>query len=207
MDNLRLITKYGYKKTLLLILILIFSFVFDFYFWFFLILTICSVFIFRNPERLAASDDEMAILSPADGVVSFIGKEFYMDKEFIKIEISNSVFDCGIIRSPLKLKFDKIKFRKGIANFSKESTKFLNSRVFMSANSQNIILRVFSGGLSDKIFYENSVNFQRCQRIGFVYDGIVEMFLPIDSTIRVSSGDKIYASNLVGFLGGSNAKK
>jgi phosphatidylserine decarboxylase len=75
--------------------------------WIGLILTGWCIFFFRDPERYPP-DDEFAVISPADGVVQAISKE-YPPKEipnpdgerFTRVSIFLSVFDVHVNRVPI----------------------------------------------------------------------------------------------------------
>ena len=67
------------------------------------ILAIYFVYFFRNPPR-TIPDDEMALVSPADGTVMGIEKVYedtYLDQECRKVVIFLSIFNAHVNRVPL----------------------------------------------------------------------------------------------------------
>lgn len=77
MDNLRVISKYGYCSIGLFGVIFLLSLLFDTFIFLSAILLIFVVFIYRNPERLPNVESMDAILSPIDGVIEDIRKSSY----------------------------------------------------------------------------------------------------------------------------------
>jgi len=100
------------------------------------ILTLFIVNFFRDPLRVTPIDD--MVVSPADGIITFIGeqnapKETKIKSKFIKISIFLNIFNVHINRIPTYGKVKKIIYVSG---------KFINATLDKSSedNERNIIL-------------------------------------------------------------------
>lgn len=94
-------------------------------FWIGLILTLWCVYFFRDPERVTPVDDRL-VISPADGVVSFVGpavppRELNLGSgEMTRISVFMNVFSCHVNRAPTRGRISRIEYRPG---------KFLNAEL------------------------------------------------------------------------------
>jgi phosphatidylserine decarboxylase len=91
-------------------------------FWIGLILTGWCVLFFRDPPRVSPQDPDL-VLSPADGVVSFVGlapppPELQLEGERVRISVFMSVFNCHVNRMPVGGRIARIAYKPG---------KFLNA--------------------------------------------------------------------------------
>ena len=92
-------------------------------FWIGLILTAWCVFFFRDPERVTPVDDRF-VVSPADGVVSFVGpavppRELGLGAvELTRVSVFMNVFNCHVNRAPVRGRILRVDYRPG---------KFLNA--------------------------------------------------------------------------------
>ena len=92
-------------------------------FWIGLILTAWCVFFFRDPQRVTPVDDRF-VVSPADGVVSFVGpavppRELGLGAaEMTRVSVFMNVFNCHVNRAPVRGRISRVDYRPG---------KFLNA--------------------------------------------------------------------------------
>lgn len=209
MDNLRAINKYGYLPISIFGALFLLSLLFEIYEYFFGLLFLASVFIYRNPERMVEVSDDKAIFSPVDGKIISIKRTIYAGDEYLEVSIRNHLCDCGVLRSVANLKIDRIKKKNGLNLFSSSDAKnLLSNRVayICSVINKKIVIKICSGVISRKIYYENLKELKAGARIGFIVDGKVSVLLPVDTTLKISTGDKIKACDLIGFLGEDNGK-
>lgn len=201
MDNLGIISKYGYKCIAILAVLLGFAWVFDFCFWFFAVLFIVTLWIYRNPERLPASEDAKAVLSPIDGVVEDVKKCNYEGKSYSEIVIRSGVFNSGVLRAACDMEITKIKRRNGLNLHSSDiRLNLLSNRATIIASNQNIVLRISTSALSSKIDLENLTYAKAGRRIGFIKDGKVCLLMPLNTRVSIAKGDKIRACNVIGYI-------
>ncbi|ALV65328.1 phosphatidylserine decarboxylase [Campylobacter fetus] len=203
MDNLRVISKYGYRSIGLFGVIFLLSLLFDTFIFLSVILLIFVVFIYRNPERLPAVESMDAILSPIDGVIEDIRKSSYNGVLYTEVVIKNSIFDSGVLRAVANLKVDEIKFKNGLNLATTSLDKnLLNNRVayICSVGNKQVIIRINSGAISRKIHLEDIKELKVSRRFGFILDGRVSLFLPLTTKLNVSVGNSVKAADLIGFL-------
>lgn len=203
MDNLRVISKYGYCSIGLFGVIFLLSLLFDTFIFLSAILLIFVVFIYRNPERLPNVESMDAILSPIDGVIEDIRKSSYNGILYTEVVIKNSIFDSGVLRAVANLKVDEIKSKNGLNLATTSLDKnLLNNRIayICSVGDKQVIIRINSGAMSRKIHLEKTKELKAGRRFGFILDGRVSLFLPLTTKLNVSVGNRVKAADLIGFL-------
>jgi len=91
-------------------------------FWLGVLLTVWCAYFFRDPVRVTPVDERFAI-SPADGIVSFVGpafapRELELHGEMLRISVFLDVFSVHVNRAPVGGRIARIEYRPG---------KFLNA--------------------------------------------------------------------------------
>ncbi|MDR2100429.1 MAG: phosphatidylserine decarboxylase [Campylobacteraceae bacterium] len=166
-----------------------FAVVFMFFVLFFLL------FIYRNPERIAAEDDPLAIIAPIDGKITAVKSIETKDGKFLYASIRSLPFDVSIIRSSVSAKLINTKITHGLfLPPHKKEAKSLNERLEINCTFYNLpfSMRIIAGVFARKIHFAKSKGFLKSgERIAFVTDGIVELFLPYDSRLKLSIGDYV----------------
>ncbi|MBQ3166913.1 phosphatidylserine decarboxylase [Campylobacter sp.] len=201
MNNLGIISRYGYKCITISVVLLILSWIFDFWFSFFIILLLATLWVYRNPERLPQSEDSKAILSPIDGVVEDIKKCNYNGRSYSEILIRSRIIDCGVLRATCDMEISDIKRRNGLnLHSSDSSSNLLNNRATIISKNQDIILRISTSALTSKIYLESITYVKSGRRIGFIKDGKVSLLMPLNTRISLTKGDKVKACNIIGYI-------
>ena len=155
---------------------------------------------FRNPKRNTIINNDH-ILSPVDGKIVIIEKVF--EKEFFKderlqVSIFMSPLNVHVTRYPICGKVIFSKYHPGkylVAWHPKSSEK--NERTTIVLDTEkfgNILYRQIAGALARRI-----VNYAKVDEIikqgedaGFIKFGSrVDLFLPLDSNIKVKLNDKV----------------
>ena len=155
---------------------------------------------FRNPKRNTIINSDH-ILSPVDGKIVIIEKVF--EKEFFKderlqVSIFMSPLNVHVTRYPICGKVIFSKYHPGkylVAWHPKSSEK--NERTTIVLDTEkfgNILYRQIAGALARRI-----VNYAKVDEIikqgedaGFIKFGSrVDLFLPLDSNIKVKLNDKV----------------
>lgn len=198
----QLIAKEGWKYLFFAVVLFVFSLWFDFFSWVFFVILIFTAYLFRNPERLPAEDDEMAVLSPCDGTISTISKTTYDDgKEYIKVEIQKSLLETSILRAPTKMNIKETKRRHGL--FLPTNT-FLNKKLGERATLtcegaySELFININAGVFARKIELFKTVGpLKSAQRFGLLVEGDIELYLPLDSRVKVAVGDEVKAGESV----------
>ena len=198
----QLIAKEGWKYLFFAVALFVLSIWFDFFSWVFFVIVIFTGYLFRNPERLPAEDDDMAILSPSDGVISNISKSKHSDeKEYIKVEIQKSLLEACILRAPTTMNISSTKRRHGLFLPTQlELGKKLGERATLTckSNYNDLFININAGIFARKIELFKTVGpLKSAQRFGLLVEGDVELYLPLDGRIKVAVGDEVKAGESV----------
>jgi len=196
----QIIAKEGWKYLLLVFVAFLCSLVFDLFPWVFLVLFLFTGYLFRNPERLPAEDDDMAVLSPCDGNIIAISKSSYLGKEYIKVEIEKNLLQASILRAPTLLNISKTQRRHGLMLSDSVLREKLGERVSLVCNSKynELFINISAGLFARKIELFKTVGpLKSAQRFGILVDGTIELYLALDTRIKVSVGDEVKAGESV----------
>jgi len=164
------------------------------------LLTLFVVWFFRNPERKIPGNSKF-IISPADGKVLRI--EEVVDHELFegplkKIDIFMSVFNVHINRMPCEGVIENVRYHKGrfiSANLDKASQhNERNDVLIRMPDGRKVLVIQIAGFIARRIdcWAAQGMCFQKGERFGLIRFGSrVEVFLPYDTHILVSAGDKV----------------
>ncbi len=196
------IVKEGWKYLFVSLLLFMVSLYLDFLPWVGLFLVLITLYIFRNPERIPAEDDKLALLSPIDGKITNISKvTFENGEEFLRVEIQKKALDTVLLRAPTAL---NIKESRRIHGLFIENTSYLQKklgeRVILRSKSEfaDIVMIIYAGMLNTKLeLFKNIGPLRLASRFGFLLDGSIELLLPVDTRIKVSVHSKVKAGESV----------
>ena len=158
------------------------------------------LWFFRNPKRNIVKNSEL-ILSPADGKVIDINKadenEFFKDKR-IQVSIFLSPLDIHVNRYPVSGEVVYSKHHTGdylVAWHPKSSLKNERTTVVISNEKfGEILYRQIAGAVARRIVNYAIANtlIEQGEDSGFIKFGSrVDLFLPIESNIKVKVGDRV----------------
>jgi phosphatidylserine decarboxylase len=193
----QIIAKEGWRNIAIVFAIFLLSCLINFGSYIMLVILLIVVTIYRNPERIAADDDPLAILAPIDGKITAIEsvENYFLNGKSLHVKIRSLPFDVGIIRSPVSANLIDTKITHGLSlPPDKKEAQKLNEQLEMKYSYKNssFIIRIIAGVLARKIHFAKSNGTVKAgERIAFVTDGIVELFLPYDSRIKLSVGDYV----------------
>lgn len=165
-------------------------------------MTAFVTWFFRNPERSAPENGRL-IISPADGRVIRI-EEAASDElpgvAFKKISIFMNVFNVHVNRIPCSGEVRFIRYRAGkflSADLDKASAQNERNIILLrTADGHEMMMVQIAGLIARRIvcWLKEGVQVRRGDRFGLIRFGSrVELFLPIESTILVQTGDKVRA--------------
>ena len=150
------------------------------------------VYLFRDPEREIPSSP-LAVVSPADGVIAFVGEvhDPYLDRQAILLVIEMGRFDVYSTRSPVEGKFleppnsgDGINRPHG---------------VWMKTDEDDDLVMVMHRGPLNNLphcYVQIGQRVGQGQRCGFIqFGGRVEVYLPVNSRAQVESGSRVIAGS------------
>lgn len=165
-------------------------------------LTAFVTWFFRNPQR-TAPENERLIISPADGKVIRIEKAAHEEQPgqvFQKISIFMNVFNVHVNRIPCSGEVRFIRYRAGkflSANLDKASAQNERNIILLRmADGREIMMVQIAGLIARRIvcWLKEGMQARRGDRFGLIRFGSrVELFLPIETTILVRTGDKVRA--------------
>ncbi|MDD3324179.1 MAG: phosphatidylserine decarboxylase [Sulfurospirillaceae bacterium] len=180
----------------------------QFFQWFFLALLLVAMYVFRNPERIPAEDDDMAILSPCDGTVESISKVTIptSNLEVVRVVLKKSLSDVSFLRAPTALYIQKTEKIHGLfLPINSSVAQGLIERVILTCESKFSTVRMIVnvGMFGRKVDLFKSVGpLKSAQRFGLLVDGSVKLYLPIDTRIKATIGDSVKAGeSVLGYFG------
>lgn len=177
-------------------------------FWFALPFWLIALFVlqfFRDPPRELPSNPN-AILSPADGRVVFVGKAHdpFLHRDALKISVFMNVFNVHSNRSPVDGVIQNVWYYPGQffnAVLDKASEENERNALWIKTQGGGDVTCVQIAGLVARrilCYVGKGDQLSRGQRYGFIRFGSrVDLYLPLDANIKVSIGDKVYATSTV----------
>jgi phosphatidylserine decarboxylase len=171
-------------------------------------LWIIALFIlqfFRDPPR-EIPQDAGAVLSPADGRIVAVerGNDPYVQREAIKVSVFMNVFNVHSNRSPVDGTVQQVWHFPGKflnADMDKASAENERNALWIkTASGADITLVQVAGLIARRILcYAKAGDvLTRGQRYGFIRFGSrVDVYLPLDASVRVSIGDKVSATTTI----------
>lgn len=161
---------------------------------------------FRNPSR-QLTEDTSAVVSPADGKIVVIEKVYekeFLKKECMQVSIFMSPFNVHINRNPVSgvVKFFKYHPGKYLVAWHPKSSE-LNERtttVIETPGGQQILFRQIAGAVARRIrwYIKEGQPVKQNHEMGFIKFGSrVDVFLPLESNIKVKIGDKMVGGQTI----------
>ena len=186
--------------------ILFFPF-FPFISLFFLILSAYIFYFFRDPIRVIPTED--VIVSPADGLITYIGKsnapkECNTKNQFLKISIFLNIFNVHVNRTPIAGKIKNIVYVPGkFINATLEKSSSDNERNIITIEKENkdiVIVSQIAGLIARRIICDLKVNQQviKGDRFGIIKFGSrVDLYLPSNYPTIVSEGQNVIGGETI----------
>ena len=173
------------------------------------LLTLFTLWFFRDPSRNTPVDSNL-IISSADGKVCLIDeayppKEVSMKQEKMKrVCVFMNVFNVHVNRSPVAGVIKNIVYKEGkFLNASLDKASEKNERSSLIINSEHgadIVVVQIAGLIARRIlgFVSINQNLNQGERFGLIRFGSrVDIYMPLDSTVQCSVGDKVVAGESV----------
>ena len=173
------------------------------------LLTLFTLWFFRDPSRNTPLDSNL-IISSADGKVCLIDEacpptEVSMKQEKMKrVCVFMNVFNVHVNRSPVAGVIKDIVYKEGkFLNASLDKASEKNERSSLIINSKHgvdIVVVQIAGLIARRIlgFVSKNQNLNQGERFGLIRFGSrVDIYMPLDSTVKCSLGDKVVAGESV----------
>ena len=172
----------------------------------FLLLTFFCIYFFRDPERMVPQD-ERAVIAPADGKIVYVGKvteDRFLGGEALKVSIFMSVFNVHVNRAPFRAKVLDSFYRRGSfvnAALDQASVENEQAGLLLEAPTGAKVLCVQIAGLIARriVSYPQAGDeLLAGQRYGLIRFGSrVDLYLPVDTQLRVAQGETTSAGETV----------
>jgi phosphatidylserine decarboxylase len=179
-----------------------------FFGWWSLPLWLVTVFIlqfFRDPSR-QVPEDPLAVVSPADGRIVWVGKSHdpYLKREALKVSVFMNVFNVHSNRSPVDgVVKERWYFSGSFLNAALDKASLENERNALwlqTRDRQDVTCVQIAGLIARRIlcYVHSGAELVRGQRYGFIRFGSrVDVYLPLDAEVKAAIGEKVYATESV----------
>ena len=174
-----------------------------------LFLLIFVAYFFRDPDKIVPQDENL-ILSPADGIITFIGpsdpppETKFKSLDYNKISIFLSIFDIHINRIPTSgkiLSCDYVPGKFFNATLKKSSNENERNIISMETKYKNTLVFVQIAGLIARRIISNVKNNQEViigDRYGIIKFGSrVDIYIPKKIDLRVLEGQRVIGGETI----------
>jgi len=177
---------------------------------FFLAVTAFVCLFFRDPDRIIPTD-KGAVVAPADGKILCVKREDappLLDGPSVKVSVFMSLFNVHVNRVPFGGKVTRVAYTPGrfyAADREKASRANENNAVSIELETgQRLCVVQVAGLIARRILCRLSPGdpVARGERFGIICFGSrVDLYLPLDTQVRVRPGDKVRAgTSVIGYL-------
>lgn len=170
-----------------------------------LVLTLFMFYFFRDPDRNTVPDRGV-FYSPADGKIVQIRETLedeLLNRKMLEVSIFMDAFNVHVNRSPCEGTVRAVKYYPGrfMAAFKEEASK-ANEHITMVLESagNTVVVRQVAGLLARRAVcrVKEGDALQQGERYGIIkFSSRVDVFLPLDTTVKVQLGDKVKAGETV----------
>ena len=171
-----------------------------------LVLTAFVMNFFRDPER-TPDDDPTSLISPADGKVIIVDQVFderFLQAEAIKVSIFMNIFDVHVNRVPFPGLVEKVIYKAGAFHSADTQRSSLENEscamIMIAEDGRRLAVVQIAGLIARRIVCWAGCgdNLLKGERFGLIRFGSrVDLFLPLDTKILVTKGQKVRAGETV----------
>ncbi len=171
---------------------------------FWLVFIFCVQF-FRDPARVIAGGPK-SVVAPADGRIVVVEEadDPYLNRRALKISVFMNVFNVHSNRSPIKSTVQQKWYKPGsFLNASLDKASLENERCALhlkTDDGRDITCVQIAGLVARRIlnYADAGTLLEAGQRYGFIRFGSrVDLYLPLDTRVKVVIGEKVFASSSV----------
>ncbi len=167
------------------------------------IIALWVAYFFRDPERPGDRGDRL-VVSPADGLVvmvSEVDEPAFMHGRVRRISVFMNIFDVHVNRYPVSgtiayVHYNPGKFLNAAADKASLENEQRSVGIETSSGHIRILVRQIAGLIARRIVTYGSVGDAVTQgdRMGIIRFGSrVDVFCPLDATVRVAPGQRVLA--------------
>ena len=160
---------------------------------------------FRSPKRIPVQDNS-AVLAPADGRIVIVKEVYegeYLKRNCIQVSIFMSIFNVHVNWFPVKGVVKYYKYHPGnylVAMHPKSSEKNERTTIVVDRDSTPVLFRQIAGLLARRIvcYAKEGSMVNQGEQVGFIKFGSrIDLFLPIESRIQVTRGQKVKGTQTI----------
>jgi phosphatidylserine decarboxylase len=167
-----------------------------------------SLYFFRDPERKCIQHDNL-VISPSDGLITFIGKvtipeKFGIQGEFLKISIFLSVFDIHVNRLPVSGTIKNIIYSPGkfisATNDKESDDNECNTLIIENKLQDTIVTSQIAGLIARRIVCDIKKDEEAKigERFGIIKFGSrMNVYVPLDYKISVIEGQRVIGGETI----------
>ena len=169
------------------------------------VIALWVAYFFRDPERTGERGERL-VIAPADGkvvLISDVDEPAFMGGRAKRISIFMNVFNVHVNRYPVSGTVRYVQYNPGkFLNAAAEKSSLENEQmsVGLETSQGRVIMRQIAGLIARRIVTYSKVGdvAHQADRMGLIRFGSrVDVFLPVDATIRVKIGDVPVAGTTV----------
>lgn len=166
-----------------------------------------TAWFFRKPDRILPEVNDRLVFAPADGKIvaaeETVETEYFSDKR-LKLSIFMSPLNAHLNLYPVSGTVKYYRYHPGkyiVAWHPKSSEKNEHSTLVIEiAGKTEILIRQIAGAVARRIvtYADTGMPVVQFQEMGFIKFGSrVDLYLPIDSKLKVEMGEKVYTKRTV----------
>ena len=169
------------------------------------VIFVFCVQFFRDPARLIAGGPK-SVLAPADGRIVVVEEtdDPYLKRRALKVSVFMNVFNVHSNRSPIKCSVQQKWYQPGsFLNAALDKASLENERCALhlkTDDGRDITCVQIAGLVARRIlnYVDSGAVLEAGARYGFIRFGSrVDLYLPLDSQVKVVIGEKVSASSTV----------
>jgi phosphatidylserine decarboxylase len=169
----------------------------------FALVTLWVAYFFRDPAR-HGDRGERLVVSPADGrivMIADVDEPAFMRARSRRISVFMNIFDVHVNRYPVSGVVRYLHYNPGkFLNAATEKSSLDNEQRSVGIESTDgrtrVLVRQIAGLIARRIVTDSTVGdaVTQADRMGIIRFGSrVDVFIPLDSTVRVSVGQRVLA--------------
>jgi phosphatidylserine decarboxylase len=171
-------------------------------FW---VIFIFCVQFFRDPPRVIAGGPK-SVIAPADGRIVVVEEtdDPYLNRRALKVSVFMNVFNVHSNRAPIESVVQQKWYIPGsFLNADLNKASLENERCALhlkTSDGRDVTCVQIAGLVARRIlnYVDAGTKLTAGQRYGFIRFGSrVDLYLPLDSKVRVVIGEKVYASSTI----------
>lgn len=171
---------------------------------FWVIFVFCVQF-FRDPARVIAGGPK-SVIAPADGRIVVVEEadDPYLKRRALKVSVFMNVFNVHSNRAPIESTVQQKWYIPGsFLNADLNKASLENERCALhlkTTDGRDVTCVQIAGLVARRIlnYVDAGVKLAAGQRYGFIRFGSrVDLYLPLDSKVKVVIGEKVYASSTI----------